>query len=239
MSDIWFCVPSKRPPEEADPVLLKWAERGYNVAVWRDPGDPLVAADLMIIGPYRGYGSAVNQLGQLVARKFGATWIVAGGDDTEPDPNHTAAEIATECEQRFFEGDNPPAPLFRVMQPTGDRYADGCIDRICGSPWIGAEFMLRMYGGRGAFFEGYRHMFVDEELQEVAIKMGCFWQRPDLIHLHRHFMRQSGAIDSPAIPARAPEFLQEANSPEHWDKYKKLFLERKAAGFPGCEPAPL
>ena len=54
-------------------------------------------------------------------------------------------------------------------------------------------------------------------------------------HDHRHWGRpregeKMGQAD------RMPEFLREANSPEHWARYKKLFAERKAAGFPGSEP---
>jgi hypothetical protein len=122
------------------------------------------------------------------------------------------------------------------MQPTGDRFAGGSIDRICGSPWLGREFCRRMYGGRGPFFPEYRHMFVDEELQEVAKSLGCFWQRIDLVHLHLHFMRDSRALTSNASRTEVPAHLVEANTREHWDKYKALFLARKGAGFPGHEP---
>jgi hypothetical protein len=75
----------------------------------------------------------------------------------------------------------------------------------------------------------------DEELQHVAIKHGVFWQRPDLIHYHDHWGRaregeRLGQRD------RMPQFLEKANSPEEWHKYKKLFSERLAAGFPGSDP---
>jgi hypothetical protein len=131
------------------------------------------------------------------------------------------------------------------MQSTGDRWGDTArsrqqfgehrgayIDRVAGSPWIGREFARRMYGGNGPYWPKYTHQFVDEELQEVAIKMGCFWQRRDLIHLHEHWGReqmQEGGY-------RVPPHLLEANSPQHWRKYKQLFESRKAAGFPGHEP---
>jgi hypothetical protein len=124
------------------------------------------------------------------------------------------------------------------MQPTGDRFAGGSIDRICGSPWIGRVFARRMYHGRGAFFPEYWHMFGDEELQEVALRMGVLWQRRDLTQLHRHFMRAHDGVESHAIKTAVPPHLIEANSREHWDKYKALFLARKGAGFPGHEPIP-
>jgi hypothetical protein len=79
-------------------------------------------------------------------------------------------------------------------------------------------------------------MFVDEELQNVALKYGVLWQRRDLIHLHKHFMRESEALDSRAVGGKQrPAFLDEANSREHWMKYEKLFKDRRAAGFPGSE----
>jgi len=63
-----------------------------------------------------------------------------------------------------------------------------------------------------------------------------FWQRPDLTHLHHHFMRQSDAINSGAIGRPIPPHLVEANSPAHWSRYQAIYLGRKAAGFPGHEP---
>jgi len=121
------------------------------------------------------------------------------------------------------------------MQPTGDRWAEGQwgfqnapIDRVAGSAWIGREFALRAYGGDGPLWPEYRHMFPDEELQCVAEKLGVFWQRRDLTQFHNHWGRNGNAADMPT-------FLAEANSREHWDKYKALFEARKAAGFPGHE----
>ena len=110
----------------------------------------------------------------------------------------------------------------------GDRFAGGSIDRICGSAWLGREWCLRINQGKGPLWPEYTHMFSDEELQNVAIKYGVFWQRPDLTHLHNHWGREPGG--------QAPEFLKRANSSAEWDAYKKLFRERRAAGFPGSEP---
>jgi hypothetical protein len=198
----------------------------------------------------------------------GAEWFVCGADDIEPDPNHAAEEISGECSERFYAsielmyppnkpkwstiplpsigGSGKDAPswkywsTFGVMQPTGDRWGDGqgaYIDRVAGSPWIGREFARRMYGGNGPYWPEYTHMGVDEELQMVAEKMGVFWQRPDLTHFHAHWGRprpgeRMGQAD------RMPEFLEAANSPEHWKKYKETLRRRQAAGFPGHEPIP-
>ena len=139
---------------------------------------------------------------------------------------HTPTQV---IEGRF------PWSTFGVMQPTGDRFAGGSIDRIAGSPWIGKEFCLRTYNGSGPYNSAYRHMFVDEELFNVAHKLKCYWPRPELIHLHHHFMRESPALESNAVRKPVPKHLFEANSQRHWDVAKGIFLEQKAKGFTlGC-----
>ncbi len=122
------------------------------------------------------------------------------------------------------------------MQPTGDRWGDkngAYIDRVAGSAWIGREFCRRAYGGKGPMWHEYFHMFNDQELQEVAIKLGVFWQRPDLIQLHRHWGR--GPENGIGSAAKMPEFLRTANGPDNWRRMKGIFEARKAAGFPGSE----
>ena len=233
---VWYCVPSARQPQETTFAL--WAAKGYRIAVWRDPGAvDIPEAHLTLNGPYPGYAVASNRLVQavLLADKT-CDWVVCGGDDIEPDAAHGPEEIAQECSDWR-------ADTFGVMQPTGDRWGDdqlarhmygenrgAYIDRICGSPWIGREFALRINGGKGPFWPEYRHMFLDEELQEVAQKLGVLWQRRDLIHLHNHWGRKLGAT-----PADCPEHLREVSGREHWEESKALFNARKEAGFPGHE----
>lgn len=236
---VWYCIPSARPPEEAEPVLKLWRERGYSIALWRDHFSVPIYC-------YPGYAAAVNALIRSVLHGVpDAEWFVTGGDDIEPDANHSAEEIAREClhhfsmafgqrHPRFAIIDADRTGTFGVMQPTGDRWGDRqgpYVERVCSSPWMGREFCRRIYGGNGPLFEGYYHMGEDEELQAVATKLGVLWQRPDLIHFHRHWGRTEN-------PSRndMPKFLERANSPEEWAAYKKLFAERQAAGFPGHEP---
>ncbi len=245
---VWLCIPSARPPEEAERVLKLWRQRGYRVYLWRDP-QPTEAEREWVMDTrmrarwelYPGYAVAVNTLAREVLHDDPqAEWLVTGGDDVEPDLNHTAVEIARECVEYFEE---PTGKAFQwvkgtfgVMQPTGDRFAGGSIDRICGSPWLGREFCRRMYQGNGPLFEGYRHMFVDEELFEVSKKLGVLWQRPDLIHLHRHFQREDDTAQSDAVRKPVPAHLVKWNTQEHWAESQTLFRARKAAGFPGHEP---
>jgi hypothetical protein len=221
---VWFCIPSARPAVEADKALSLWRDKGYRVALWRDPGADVPQCDLLIQDAYPGYAQAVNALALTVLDMDpSCDWIVTGGDDTEPDNDHAPDEIARQCSEHF-------GGTFGVMQPTGDDWRDGLgriIERIAGSPWIGRDFARRINRGNGPYWPDYTHNFVDEEIMQVAIKYGAFWQRPDLVHYHRHWTREK---------KQQPSFLKEAYSSEHWAKFQRLYRNRKAAGFPGSEP---
>lgn len=236
---VWYAIPSKKPAVEAQRCIDAWRGRGYRTAIWRDTGDSPVDCDLMLSGEYAGYPKAVNALcREILAAEPSTNWIVSGGDDIWPEPNRVPEEIAAEC-SRHFE-DVHGMKTFCVMQPTGDRWgADAnepnyCgrayADRVCGSPWMGREFIQRINGGAGPFWEGYVHMFPDEEMQAVCERLGILWQRRDITQKHMHWGREKRAM---------PAYLKAANSPAHWDKYKRLFENRKAAGFPGHEPLPI
>jgi len=239
---VWFVIPSKRPLAEANACLAAWRKQGYRTAVAREPEDGHLDEALITVpvDHYAGWSRSVNQLVANVMNAMpNAEWFVTGGDDCWPDLNHTADEIAKECEDHFWNGMD--SSTFGVMQPTGDRWGDhgdgkgAVIDRIAGSPWMGREFCRRMYHGAGPLYNGYYHNFADEELQCVAQKLGVFWQRRDLIHEHRHWARPRGDWRD------APEWARKINDPAHsdWDKSKALFAARKAAGFPGHEPLEL
>jgi hypothetical protein len=204
-----------------------WKEAGYKIALCRDQMDDAAGlADLLLVRKYEGYSKSVNDLVRAaLAVDAECGWCVTGGDDTYPDPAHTPQQIALEC-SAHFDG------TMGVMQPTGDRWANGSIDRICGSPWMGRTFCERAYGGNGPMWAEYYHMFNDEELQAVAIKLGCFQQRSDLTHRHEHFCRKGEAVDWAIKP---PEFLRQVNARPHWTKYGAVYKARQAAGFPGHE----
>lgn len=153
---VWFAIPSKRPPEEAEPVLKLWRERGYKIALALDgggDGDWARWPDFASIGVYEGYAQSVNMLcRKILIVDEQAEWIVTGGDDVEPDPNHTAETIAAQCSEMFYTlietmyppdkpawshipipspgGSGKDAPswkrwsTFGVMQPTGDRWGE-------------------------------------------------------------------------------------------------------------------
>lgn len=226
---IWFCIPSARPAVEAEPVLGKWREMGYKIALLRQ-GEFLQADLCLPAAKYHGWARSINFLAKLVL-DFDpeADWIVGGGDDTLPDPANSPDMISAQCKEHF-------GGTFGVMQPTGDRWADGSIDRICGSPWLGREFCERMYQGNGPMFEGYAHMYADDELQQVAIELGVLWQRRDLTHLHKHYFRT--ANDGVNYGAQIPPHMVEWNGRKHWNESQALFFHRRASGFPGHEPLP-
>jgi len=247
---VWLAVPAKRPLAES--TLPMWREPGYRVAVFLDE-DPKAdwPVDYFVVGRrgYPGYAQAVNILvDRILMHDPECQWIVTGGDDILPDPTHSPEEIAAQCVNHFegmhqagmLAGKPFPTHLreqevgtWGVMQPTGDSWGDRTgpyIERVCGSPWLGREFCLRINQGHGPLWPQYFHMGSDEELQAVSTRLGVLWQRPDLTHYHRHWGRARKNADD------MPDFLKRANSGAEWAAYKKLFAERQAAGFPGSEP---
>lgn len=243
---VWLTIPSARPPEEANPVLREWKRQGYGIALWRDEYEPHCEPSDFVIAKegYPGYSRAINILiRELLHARPDSEWFVIGGDDTLPDPNLSAEEIALQCGAHFAElftnaegATYPMTCTFGVMQPTGDRFGGGQIDRICGSAWIGREFAQRVNRGNGPLWPEYTHMFPDEELQCVAQKYGVLWQRPDLVQLHKRFDRESDAIDAAPVDRPWPAHVKhDGYTREHWDKYDALFKKRRAEGFPGSE----
>ena len=189
---------------------------GYGIAIWRDQNDELAAAlnqegasAMILVGKYPGYASATNTIiGHVFQNVPEATWCVAGGDDTDPDPNWHPDHIALQLEAHF-------GGTFGVMQPTGDRWADGSIDLIAGSPWIGREWARRAHRGTGALCHRFFHMCVDNAAQYAAEREGVYLRRPDLMHRHNHFCRVGEAVDwSQPIPPH----LVKANSDMEWTK---------------------
>lgn len=271
---VWLTIPSARPPEEAEKVLKLWRQQGYKIALWRDRGDDgRRFEEDMVFGTacdYPGYAEAVNRMvADLIKRDPSAQWFVIGGDDVQPDLNHSAEEIAASCSGyfrglydgadrhflRYTRGINTEegweqlsdvAETFGVMQPTGDRWGESpnhvrpdmrgaYIDRVCGSAWLGREFCKRVNGGNGPLWPEYKHMWVDEELQHVATKLGVLWQRRDLTQLHDHAARKREYSHDTDCPPHARKWTIGEEGRAHWKEAEKLFFTRRDAGFPGHE----
>lgn len=211
--------------------------------------------------PYPGYAVAANNLvKQIMLMHADAEWFIIAGDDVYPDANHAAWEIAAELGGYFMESYHHTCAVnlpwsgvartmtgeqgetFGAMQPTGDRWGENSahhnpamhsayIDRVCGSAWLGREFCARVNRGNGPLWPAYRHMFVDEELFNVAQRLGVLWQRRDLIHYHDHPGRKSNYNSE----VDAPPHMKPWITSEHWREAEALFKARRAAGFPGTE----
>jgi hypothetical protein len=222
MSIAWYCIPSARPRPEANLALSQWRERGYKIALLRESDADMPICDVLMVGPYPGYAAAVNLLTKEALRRDPeCQWVVTGGDDIFPDTN-SPKDIARECTEHF-------GGTFGVMQPTGDRWADGSIDSICGSPWLGREWCQRSFGGNGPLWPEFLHMFGDEHLQNVTKKLGILWQRRDLTHLHNHYFRTNGNGVNHGAPI--PEHMAQWNTQKHWNESKAIFQRLKAGGF--------
>jgi len=248
---VWLCIPSKRPPAEANPVLTRWREMGYKIALQMDAEREFIAEysdQITVVRPYAGYADAVNFLARTVLQHDpSCDWIVAAGDDTLPDPNKRADEIALECNDHFasvLADKSPGVPIFRnsytfgVMQPTGDPWSDRrgrIIERIAGSPWLGREWCLRANQGKGPLWPGFFHMWADEALQIVAQQLGVFWQRPDLTHHHAHWGRPRPG-ERMGHMSNMPQFLAHANSEKVTTADKKEFDRLRDGGWKECLP---
>jgi len=229
---VWLTIPSAKPAAESQSCIDAWRDMGYKVAVQRDNRRDVNADLVNVVNPYAGYAIACNSLIQYVREQDpSAAWFVCAGDDIWPDWTKQADVIAAECEA-YFGG------TYGVMQPTGDRWGEdpnqpnhtlrgAYIDRVCASAFIGSQFVDWTYEARGPLYPGYYHMFVDEELQAVAVQLNCLWQRRDLKHVHHHWQRERRPM---------PEYLRYANSAQHWVEAQALFANRKQNGFPGAFP---
>lgn len=205
---VWYCIPTA-DPVKAGKSFARWQAMGYKCAALTDgpASAPSIAQyDIHFHNQnYLGWPHATNWLGDRVLSLFrDVQWIVAGGDDMDPDPNKRADEIAAECAAHFAE--LGLSPTDGVMQPTGDRWgldASGRVaaERICGSPWLGRAFCESRAGK--PFDESFFHFFADEKLHDELIGTPRLWQRPDLTHFHHHWHR-TGA-ERPAHMSRAAE----------------------------------
>ena len=219
-----YCIPTCNP-ERAATAASRWHAKGYLVYLECESGRGVsisaAGADhVLLLDEYPGYSVASSRLAKL-AVDGGADIVVFGGDDMDPDQTMTAQEIGVQYLEHF-------QGSLGVMQPTGDSPEIFGTDRICGSPWLGRDWVLRAYGGRGPLWPGSHQFFMDEELQNVAKKLGVLWQRPELTQKHHHWLLYG---------IQTKTDYQKSND-SWWTPDETLFKQRKAAGFPDHQPAP-
>ncbi|HLO42593.1 MAG TPA: hypothetical protein VK176_16340 [Phycisphaerales bacterium] len=210
---VWFAIPTANPAAAAR-NLPRWRAMGYRVAVLQDRRRfPVPEADLVFTPSteYLGWGTSVSLLSRMLVIA-GADIVVTGGDDMQPDPRHRAEEIGRQFIEHF-------GGTLGVMQPTGDDMPG--VDRICGSPWLGRQWIIDGYGGMGPVPTCYRHFYADEELKLVAERQGKLWMRPDLVQHHEHWSRTGQRHE-------VAEVLQ-----TYWAEDQGTFINRQMCGFPG------
>lgn len=247
---VLYCIPTANP-QRCSSTFQKWKDMGYLTAALTDDPKftttPIANCDYKVtVSSYRGWAASTNHLIKLFLDNGGLplpiNWFVAGGDDMDPDPNERADEIARECED-YFQNFNRRVPInntgepissnpnflptLGVMQPHGDTLR-GTQD-ICGSPWLGRFYCLLANQGRGPLWPDYLHFFADEELFNVAgpDHQNLLLSRPDLTQYHHHYFRKGEPTPTD----------YQIHSRNHWHHDKRLFLQRKANGFPGSELA--
>lgn len=208
--------------EHVNETVKRWRSKGYRMAFFVDPGPvtlELVKTDILVQAPYPGVWRACNALAKA-ALECGADVCLFAGDDMDPDPNHTAQEIAAQYLERFPTG-------MGLMQPCGDPQGEAIngkrnAARICGSAWFGKDWIMKSYGGRGPTPTMYYHFFGDEEMAVAGEALGILWWRPDLTQFHRHWSW-----------GHTPQQDYHVKAQAKWQADEAVFKQRKAAGFPG------
>lgn len=190
-------------PAKSARATVAWKDRGYDVFAWTDES----------FGRYLGYWSACNDIISALWGNMDWPVVIVAADDLFPDPR-PAEEVLEIYRTRFPDHDG-------VMQPCGDDLPG--TKEICGSPWIGRKFIENTYNGRGPYYSGYQQFFGDQELMNVAQRMGKLWMHTGLTQRHEHWLR----------PGIAKLDYQTAND-RFWDQDKATYYWRKSQGFPGA-----
>jgi hypothetical protein len=212
---IWYLFPSANSQRAAE-TTAKWKACGYKVGILTDgdPGEVTFPVDKhWHIDAFISWGHAQNLMIADVMKadsKLGA--VIAGSDDVDPDPTQSDGMIIMSLVMEH-------SGFNFVMQPTGDKY--GAWETCAPHPWLGWEYLER---NPAPFFEGYHHLYVDQEFRDVATAQGVFSTRDDIVQYHHHWGRE-GEIDT--LP---PERRQSIKG--HLEIDRALYEERKAQGFP-------
>ena len=177
-----------------------WAGLRYQVAVATElpiPPKDICAHRVFNFTKYDGYYRSMNTVCQWLVREMKADIVVCAGDGIMPDTRYPAWGLGGMFVQKFPNG-------LGIMQAIGHRWqADRgpgqynfhdwpSTERRCESPWIGREFILRAYGGRGPYSDAYAQYYGDAELHDVAQKMGVLWRNENVAQRSIHWSQVGG-----------------------------------------------
>jgi len=223
--NVWYAIPTCNA-ERATPTLAKWSAMGYKTAALVNDSSPVRADVVFQVTEYPGYFTSVNYMAKwLLLEDKDCHIVVTGGDDIDPDPVKTAAQLGAEFFAHFPTG-------LGVMQPTGDPMGEGdqglprVSERICGSPWFSRAWVERAYQGTGPFWHEYRQFFGDEELLHVTKGPGYLWQRRDVTQFHHHWLRQG----------EASKTTYQCDNDRYWNADKALYQRRANSSWPFHKP---
>jgi hypothetical protein len=233
MSVVWYITPTAAPLPQATVCFAAWRERGYSIAVIAENEDRrALPVDLCIVRPkYFGYSEAVNVLAKTVLERDPECQIVVlGGDDVYPCQAKVPEEIAAEFIE-YFDG------TLGLMQPHGDKkhhtHDTGKYiqDTAAWSPWCGREWCERAFMGAGPRHPDFFHYWGDTNLLDVAVWLGRYTHRPDIIQRDDNWKRSKRAH------LGRPSYLYKAKAKSVEDK--ALYDRLKAEGYPGCGLLPV
>ena len=200
-----------------------WKAKGYKTLVYMDSPSLKCNADVVSYGAGCEYPGYYRLIGTLARQAFahGADVVTCMGDDMLP-PEQGAEWVALDYLARFPTG-------LGIYQGCGDEQGKDetgtpAAARICGSPTFGIEWSNRAYKGAGAFCDVYGSYYGDEDLFNVARRLGLLWLEPQVTILHLHWSFGHMQIQ---------EYHQ--RNQRGWERDQRIFFTRKAAGFPGSE----
>lgn len=175
---VWYMFPTMTE-KAAQKTIALWKSEGYRVAVLTEERMDVKQADIHILTKdFRNWGHAQNKImKKLLTWDRSADFFIAGSDDIEPHQGLEIPKVIEELKQEYGED------LYCVMQPIGDPY--GGINHCAPHPWIGRGWAKKQF----PLCPLYHHLYVDQELKDVAEAEGAFCTRSDIIQVHKHWGR--------------------------------------------------
>lgn len=207
----WAIFPSGNSVAAAECVAA-WRDAGWRVGVLIDADQTAVSCDQLVIeSHYAGTGASFNTLIRSIQRY---EWSVVACVNDDMFPDRCEGDFAEYLLRQAFSGGT-----CGVVQPTGRWY--DAMKWCAPSPIIGREYIARF--PQGVFYSGYYHLYVDQELRDVAIRNGCYAETKSLGIDHRH--------KSMGHPDRLPPEKREKNNARHRAD-AELYEKRLRTGFP-------